>query len=62
MKEVYGRKYIPREFDIAEFMRNYDAKKRKESTDNNKKNLNLTLADLQRPGEKASKTFIKDDD
>jgi hypothetical protein len=44
-------------FDLAQFMRNYDAKKRKESN-NNDKPESLTLAHLM--NRKPSRTFIKD--
>jgi hypothetical protein len=45
-------------FDIAEFMKNYDAKKRKDNSNN--KPEPLTLAHLQ--NRKTSRTFIKGDD
>jgi hypothetical protein len=51
-----GRKYLPEGYDIAQFMRNYDPNKRKESS--NSKPKNLTLADLM--NRKSSRTFIKD--
>jgi hypothetical protein len=48
-------------FDIAQFMKNYDAKRRKEIKDSNNRPRNLTLADLPRPdGRPSIKTFIKD--
>jgi hypothetical protein len=57
-----GRKYLPEDFDIAQFMRNYDSKKRKQDTDNKKKKQTITLADLPRAGDKGYRTFIKSDD